>query len=549
MRDELSRTMSELSVEGMPSPYYVSYRVEDQWSINVAGWFGAVTGSDSTRLRTLRVDLRVGSPELDNSNFSSIDYLGCGPAEAVAYMPTDDDYQALRYAIWLATDEAYKDALEVLSRKRAVLEDRAIHERPLDFVPVPSTVRYDTLERHVADRKQAEALVRDLSRVFREFEGIQYSTVELKARLRHRHFMDSDGSAHTVSMPHVCVELYAYAQASDGEEILDWMTVTARTLEDLPLTPILVERVAEFARQVSEAQAAPRPAGDYIGPVLLRGSASPQAFYDIIGRGVSDPRRPIFGDEDQEGGYSPAVGFLAGKLDRKLLPEFFSAYDDPTMRQWEDVHLPGAFPVDEQGVPAERVSLVESGRLVGLLMSRAPTDEATSANGHARSLDGGPVGLIGNLVVTSEKQEEDLGSVFRRLLERNGLEYGMVIERLGGGLPAEQRSTMLSALWGLEWGQGEAVLSEPLHAYRLYADGRTEVVPGLTFEDVTYRWLRNIVAAGSVPVVHNLVLEGHFGRRQPATVVAPEVIVDEVALKATHPQPVKLPAVPHPHFD
>jgi predicted Zn-dependent protease len=549
MRDELDRTIRELTMEDMPSPYYISYRVEDEWSTTVDGWFGAVASSDHSHSRTLYVNLRVGSPELDNSNFASGSYLGFGPGLDDAPLPTDDDYDALRNAIWLATDVAYKDALELLSRKKALLEDRLGDEELPDFVQVPSTIHHEPLEKPLARREQAEALVSELSGVFREFETIQYSTVRLTARLRQRHFMDSDGSTHIASTPHACLKVYAYAQASDGEEIRDWITLTTRSVEDLPPMIVLRQRVADFARQVCETQAAPKATEDYVGPVLLKGVASPQVFYEVIGRGVSDPRRPLLDDEGLEESYTPVAGFLAGKLGRKLLPQFFSAYDDPTMDEWEAAPLVGTFPVDEQGVAALRVPLVESGRLVGLLMNRAPTKEVPSPNGHARSLDGAPVGLIGNLVMTSDETEEDLEGVFRQLLEPEGLEYGMVIERLGGELPPEQKWHLSLALVGREWGVPEELLSEPLYAYRLYADGRTEVVRGLAFEDVTYRMLRDIVVAGSVPVVHNIILEGHFGREQPATVIAPEVIIDEVALKVAHPQPLKLPVVPHPYFD
>ena len=47
----------------------------------------------------------------------------------------------------------------------------------------------------------------------------------------------------------------------------------------------------------------------------------------------------------------------------KVVPEFISVVDDPTQRKFGDVVLNGHYRFDEEGVPAQSVTLVEGGVL------------------------------------------------------------------------------------------------------------------------------------------------------------------------------------------
>ncbi len=550
MMDELKRTVKELRMEGMQQPYYVAYRVEDAWESVVEGSFGAVTASDTTRSRRLFVDLRVGDYRFDNSNFVGSDFWGAAIGQSGEVLPTDEDYDALRYAIWLATDEAYKRALEMRSRKEATLENRLIGEEVPDFSRGEKTVYEEPLMAFTVDQAGLDSLVADASEVFRQFEAIQLSRVRLSARLVHRYFVDSEGSRHTCNVPGAYLEAYVATQAADGEELRDWTGFYAGTADDLPPADTLRTRLSEFALEFSEAHGAPQ-GEDYFGPVWLKGDACAQVFYEIVGKGASDPRRPVFADERTERYFPPDEGFLAGKLGRKVLPEAFSVHDDPTLSVRDGAYIAGSFPVDEQGVAAGRATLVEKGRLTGLLMSRTPTKDVGESNGHARSLGGPPAGRVGTLVVRSTQEEDDLQRVLVSLLPESDLEYGIVVEKLQGDMPADpwapaDPSRRYQELFSP---QSKPLLSPPLRAYRLYADGHTEPVRGLEFQDVTYRTLRDVVAAGTTDVVYNFVRRGRFAGELAMSVVAPEIIVGEVELTKAETKPKKLPVVPHPYFD
>ena len=110
MRDELVRSTDTLQLEELERPYFIEYAVVDTELTVIEATFGASVRNDQTHMRSLRVDVRVGSHELDNSEFvagPSFIRIGRFPRNLVR----DDDYDALRHDLWLATDAAYKEGL------------------------------------------------------------------------------------------------------------------------------------------------------------------------------------------------------------------------------------------------------------------------------------------------------------------------------------------------------------------------------------------------------------------------------------------------------
>ena len=69
MQDEMDRSMTDLRIEGMDPPYFLSYRLQDNDVVQVEARYGALVRSDVSKNRYLYVDCRVGDPSFDNSNF------------------------------------------------------------------------------------------------------------------------------------------------------------------------------------------------------------------------------------------------------------------------------------------------------------------------------------------------------------------------------------------------------------------------------------------------------------------------------------------------
>jgi len=75
--------------------------------------YGALVTSAHTRNRVMNVAARVGDYKLDSSNFISGGRLPrfIGPSGTVGI---DRDYDSLRQDLWIATDQAFKEAVENL---------------------------------------------------------------------------------------------------------------------------------------------------------------------------------------------------------------------------------------------------------------------------------------------------------------------------------------------------------------------------------------------------------------------------------------------------
>ena len=68
--DELKRSMT-LHLEDLEKPYFIQYTVEDSVTYHVSATYGSILRSGQDHSRVLHSQVRVGSYELDNSNFSN----------------------------------------------------------------------------------------------------------------------------------------------------------------------------------------------------------------------------------------------------------------------------------------------------------------------------------------------------------------------------------------------------------------------------------------------------------------------------------------------
>jgi hypothetical protein len=213
--------------------------------------------------------------------------------------------------------------------------------------------------------------------------------------------------------------------------------------------------------------------------------------------------------------------------------------DDPTLERFEGQPLFGHYVVDYEGVEARKVSLVERGEQVGMLMGRTPNREVKETNGHARGAWPGMTMITpGNLIVTAKggKSDKALENKLMSLLAKEGLDFGYIIDDLG------------STPWS------------PPGIRRIDRKGKTEVVRVDQMQLPEFKDLRRLVAIGNKPVVHNYLASGsHPGAPSvrsaqeasmlvPASIVCPSLLFDQVALrKATGDKP-KPPLYDHPHF-
>jgi hypothetical protein len=238
---------------------------------------------------------------------------------------------------------------------------------------------------------------------------------------------------------------------------------------------------------------------------------------------------------------------LTGMLGRRILPAGFRAIDDPTKEESDGVPLFGSYPVDDDGVPAAPVTLVEDGLLKAVYMSRIPTKEIPASNGHGRRSFGGRVtGQPANLIVTASATDANLKQKLEALCKDEGLPYGLIVERFGaapgGGGPRRGFGGRGRGFGGSPADASD--LPDPIAFRKLYLDGHEEVVRGGRIAGVTAHALRSIVAAGADRNMTTRRLGG-LGAAC-VTVVAPSAIVTQLDVRPVEEGGEKAPLIARP---
>ena len=528
MRDELDRSMQSLSMEDMEKPYFLAYRVDEVQGFRVSARFGALESRSPSIRRTLTVELRVGSPRFDNTNFLFSNYRSGGSTS----LPLDDDYHELRRQIWLATDFAYKSAHRALANKRAALQNRSREELP-DFAPADPTRSFDQPDPSVWPIEDAESLARDLSAVFKQIPGIDRSSVQAMLDNRCSYYINSEGTAYVHERPSVQVSAWASTQTADGTFLEDVERYQSR-FDELPALEALAPRVRAMAEALSgrrEAESLDR----YSGPVLFEGQAAAELFADVFAPKLLAVRVPSADGARFERTAARARNSFVDKIGARVLPRFLDVSDDPTVDRFGEHRLHGGYRVDDEGVPAAPTLLVERGRLKTLLTTRNPVQGVEARAGNRRGI--GP--LPSNLIVGTDNglSPNALGEELMALAEERGNEFGIVVRRLSG------RSIV--------------------RAVKAYPDGREVPIRKAELSGFSVSAFKDIVAVSETPTVHTLrfptartstlrATSAVFGSPRYDTtgsVVVPDLLFEEVTLRRPLGNPPKPPVAGHPYFE
>jgi hypothetical protein len=551
MRDELARSMQQLQLEKLEKPYFIAYRVQEKNTADVLASFGAVLASASVRHRFLTVEVRVGSPKLDNTNFLSMSFLNRGGLargfRGVSQLPLEDNYKELRRQLWLATDSAYKKALEDLSRKRAALQNKTGAEEIPDFsAQQPATVTEAPTPAKI-DVAQLETLARSLSAVFKGSPAIFADSAHVTVEQRYTRYVNSEGTTFTRGTPVASVVLLAETQAADGAPLRDFLAAYGHSMDELPSPRELESRALAMGQRLEKLRFATL-LDHYNGPVLFEGQAAAELFSQVIAPALLAARRPV-SDTPQFDMFSAQLeNPFQDRLGGRVLPDFLSVADDPTLSRYQDEPLLGASRVDDDGVPTRRAVLVENGTLKTLLATRDPVAGVAQSTGSRRGGTVAPSNLL--VTVTQGLPEEAMKAKLLSLVQQRGKPFGIVIERLANPMAGEAQDMMMSLMSSILPGQGgEGSTRLALVAFKIFPDGHQEPVRNVAIDGVSTASFKEIVAASVNSLVYStpfLSMKNSvfsiFSGGSPAetaaplvSFVVPSLLFDDVTLK----QPMK----------
>jgi hypothetical protein len=335
----------------------------------------------------------------------------------------------------------------------------------------------------------------------------------------------------------------ASTRAQDGMPLKHFVPFLGTNRESLPTEKKMKEAIRKMAEELSALTSAP-VLDQYFGPVLVTAEAATEIFAQTLGPQLSGDR-PLLMDQRGSAVVMPERN-LSNRLNRRVLPSFFTVVDDPTQTSYEKHSLIGAYKVDDQGVEAQKVTLIEDGFLKTLLMSRRPRKEIDKSNGHGRSISMlSSTAHYSNLFVKASEARSfaELKQELIELCKYEGLSYGLLVRRLDNRFFSPRD---FEDMFGMTQARGRReTVTAPLLVHKVYVeDGREELIRGLSIEEMSVRILRDIVAAGEDYSVNNLLASGNL----PVSVVAPSLLFEEIEL--SKPQgPLQKPALlKHPYF-
>lgn len=556
MQDEMQRSMKKLRLEQMELPYFISYKVIDTDSREASASFGSVVSSSENHTRVLAVQVRVGDYALDNSNFISFQAGGAGVARmfgGIEQIPLDDNYEELRRQIWLATDSAYKKALEDLSGKRAALQNKSRTDDVPDFSKEKPSSITDVLPPAQIDAKEAETLTRDLSAIFREVPSVDNSRARLSVVNVMERYINSEGTTFTRRVPFVSLTASAETQGSDGMPLTDFYAAYGHSLKEMPSKAEMTAEVRAVGERLTRLQSAPLEER-YNGPVLFEGEAAAELVAQALARRLS--ATPVMiSSNSQFSAMGGQENPLLNKIDARILPDFLNLVDNPTATGADDHALVGSYKVDEEGTPAHETVVVENGYLKTLLTSRAPVRGVLESTGNLRGRGVAPSNLF--LVAQKSSSPEELKAQFLDLVKRRGKSYGIVIRRLGD--PAFH-SADLGLMSLIVPAQGPQDGLEPaIMAYRVYPDGHEELIRNAGVSGVSLESLKDIVAVSNTRIVYAAPFSGRgaaaMGAALPSSVTVVSYVVpssllfEELAVQKPFGEIPKPPVSKHPYFD
>jgi predicted Zn-dependent protease len=556
MHDELDRSMQQLHMPDVDKPYFIAYRVNETENVIVGATLGDLTASDQERSRVLSIELRVGDYSLDNTNFVSKKNRFSRFFSGSRQLPLDNDYDQIRRAIWLATDAEYKRSAEELSNKRSVFSNRkAVSDLPdftkyekVTFNSGPAPVQFDV--------KALEKLAKEISAEFRGSPELLKSDVRIAARNMYSRYVNSEGSSYTEAEPLATLTVAAEAQAADGQplkEAFDLMVISPAGFDKADV----IARTKKLIARIKSLRTAPM-VERYNGPVLFEGEAGPQAFAQVFAPALVATRIPSSDDPQFEGGFQQFLsqmggGSLADRMGGRVLPDSFDVVDRPREKSLEKLELVEHSDVDDEGVPTKETVLVDKGILKSLLSTRVLSADAKTTTGSRHGIGASPTNLF--LVTKQTKSEDELRKQMLAIVKQRGLEYGMVVRDLGGmGLSWVGRmGAMAGQIANLNAGEVEA--------YKVYPDGREELVRGIEFAPFLPSNFKDVLASGDKMNVYTgpfipmtgAVLMGIGGIPAPngdpfrmVSYVAPSLLFEEVSLKKSSAAAPNPPVAPSP---
>ncbi len=506
---ENKRQMTALRAQREPA-HYLAYQLVEQRVVSLDAEGGAlITDSDDTA-RNLDVEVRVGTPDLDNTrNLASDDNGLNSPLTRRGVVPFGEDKQAISNALWLETDRRYREAVTALGYVRQDQSTLSKQKAAPDFASDKPDLHVEAPASLVFDKQQwIDRLKRCSAKALKG--AATRGSCGAVFQQNTAWFVNSEGDQIQLSWTNAQMSVSVGVKADDGMSLSRSEQRFGRQPGDLPADADIDKMIATVSNDLDALHNAPL-AEPYVGPAILEGRASGVFFHEVFGHRIEGHRQ-----KELTSGQT-----FASYVGKDIAPEWLSVYDDPQITTLNGIQLNGFYRFDDEGVRAQRAPLIDRGKLVGFVMGRNPIKGFAQSNGHGRRSPGlPPVARQGNLVVEVAKSvpRADLEKLLVEEIKRQNRPYGMIFTDISGGF------TNTSAF------APQAFKVNPVMAYKLYADGKKELVRGIDISGTPLVALQSIRAASREVETFNGVCGAESGW-VPVSASSPSLLIERLEIE------------------
>ena len=504
--DELKREMDGFKNEKY-APYYLAYRLNEIESATITSSFGTTINVDTGKIRICYPSIRIGNYDSDNTHGYNEGHDINRMQGFQGIFPIEDEKMAIAQTLWRITENAYQKAVQEYTSNQFTEKDK--NDTIPDFTrEKPVTYIQKDTETNRLDCDTWQVRLNNITETFNQYKSIVNADAAISYQKEIKYFVSSEGTKIKQTSTYCHLHINGMVKASDGMICPLNVSYFGFTPDQLPKQEKLMADVKDLINKLYELKDAPL-AEPYEGPAILSAKATGVFFHEIFGHRTEGHRVRQKSDGQT----------FKDKINEHVLPVGFNVTFDPTIYKKENFLLSGYYKYDDEGIPGQKVNIVEDGKFKGFLMSRCPIDKKSVSNGHGRAQPGSsPVTRQSNMLVSANKtfSDEKLRKQLIKECKKQNKPYGYLFEEVSGGFTQTNRF------------MPNAFNVSPLEVYKIYVDGRPdELVRGVSLIGTPLAMFAEIQSAGAQPGVFNGFCGAESGS-VPVATIAPSVFVKQI---------------------
>jgi len=485
IQKEVDRNKTELKMENMAPPFFISYSVVDIYNYSLSASMGNINSYNENHVRRGVPSLLVGDYLRNNLNLVDRGY-NQQPTATSLY----DNSSGISTTIWKDLDNAYKKAIEQYKTKMAMIQQQTQTEEekvlpdfeqvnPVSIVLQPAPVKFD--------KAYWENFLRKASETAKLYPDILNSNISLNVQNVMTYTYNTEGSRYAVPTTFYQLTFNAYTRANDGQELNHTLFTENATFEQMPDIATYIGQCKELMNNLLKVKNAPVINDAYSGPVLFEGKSVEYLFRSIFfmnGKLYAAPK--IFQPDNSNFFYSnnnnnqQNGNVFELMLNKKVISRSITMKSITGQEFYNGQRLNGYYPVDAEGVvPDKELVLIDNGVLRNMLNGRKPTKKIQHSNGHVRynynynNFEIRP----GNILITCNQtfSDDELRKKLIAEAKEEDLDYAYIVYDMFLGIMS-----------------------------KIYvSDGHEELVRGATLSDITLKSLKRIMGASDKEQIYS----------------------------------------------